>query len=623
MANNFSVTMSVDTGNAKKNIEDLGKEFGKFDKQIDNAAKSLKGFDSEQDNNIKVVTNAKKEYRNLMKEIANVSMTLQGMTQAEKESAAGKGLANKLTELKQKAAVFKDSLADTNEEIKNLASDTRLTDGLGMVARTFGDVSTAIVALGGDADNMKKILMDIAKIQATVRAVESLTKAFQKQNLVLLKNPYVAVAAGIAALGVAIYEYAQKTDNATKSTNSYIAQLEKIGDAAEIAKYSVTDLINIRVNEGKINDAVNEYNRLGNSVAKMKEKLDNIDGDKEWYKGQLYYSEQLRKKLNEDIATAERQQDFQRKLIQKYQSENDLIDKAYNNSNKVSESVSKNNTELNTLLRTLKEIDTEIQNIFDKTANADLANINDDVRKSLSAQFYGQNAKYSTASAPVGITAILEAIDTTQLDSLAEKFKTLNAEQQKLFDGAIKSGSNWQDAWNTATGNISNTADQISNAAAAANIASTMFNSLGSSMDMPALNVLGVIAQSIANIALAYSDAFVKDQGSKTNIFAFIASVAAGVTSMIATIASVKNATAFADGGIVGGTTSIGDFNIARVNKGEMILNDMQQQHLFNLLQGRGSVANSLVNGEVVFKINGNNLVGVLSTQNKIIKKRG
>jgi hypothetical protein len=29
----------------------------------------------------------------------------------------------------------------------------------------------------------------------------------------------------------------------------------------------------------------------------------------------------------------------------------------------------------------------------------------------------------------------------------------------------------------------------------------------------------------------------------------------------------------FADGGIIGGTTTIGDYNIARVNKGEMILN--------------------------------------------------
>jgi len=50
-----------------------------------------------------------------------------------------------------------------------------------------------------------------------------------------------------------------------------------------------------------------------------------------------------------------------------------------------------------------------------------------------------------------------------------------------------------------------------------------------------------------------------------------IAAIAAGIAAVVAGFAMVFSC--FADGGIVGGKTTIGDFNLARVNKGEMILN--------------------------------------------------
>lgn len=54
--------------------------------------------------------------------------------------------------------------------------------------------------------------------------------------------------------------------------------------------------------------------------------------------------------------------------------------------------------------------------------------------------------------------------------------------------------------------------------------------------------------------------------------------------------------------------------NIARVNSGEMILNNRQQRNLFNLLNGNGS---STTNGntEVKLRIEGRDLVGVLANQ--------
>lgn len=93
------------------------------------------------------------------------------------------------------------------------------------------------------------------------------------------------------------------------------------------------------------------------------------------------------------------------------------------------------------------------------------------------------------------------------------------------------------------------------------------------------------------------------------------------VTGLIASSISLVGGIAgkFAQGGIVGGTTTVGDYNLVRVNAGEMILNGSQQAHLFNLLKG-GTLANSNTSpagGTVVFKLNGNNLVGVLSNHAK------
>ncbi|MBR3026878.1 MAG: hypothetical protein IKH58_01965, partial [Bacteroidales bacterium] len=62
------------------------------------------------------------------------------------------------------------------------------------------------------------------------------------------------------------------------------------------------------------------------------------------------------------------------------------------------------------------------------------------------------------------------------------------------------------------------------------------------------------------------------------------------VAMMIASISSVKNSMPkFATGGIVGGSSTTGDRLLARVNSGEMILNQRQQALLWQLLNGQRS----------------------------------
>jgi hypothetical protein len=92
-----------------------------------------------------------------------------------------------------------------------------------------------------------------------------------------------------------------------------------------------------------------------------------------------------------------------------------------------------------------------------------------------------------------------------------------------------------------------------------------------------------------------------------------IAAIAAGIAAVVAAFAMVFSA--FAEGGIVGGGSYIGDSQLVRVNSGEMILNGQQQKRLFKLLNGTDSRNGATVGegGVVKFKIKGNNLYGVLN----------
>lgn len=63
-----------------------------------------------------------------------------------------------------------------------------------------------------------------------------------------------------------------------------------------------------------------------------------------------------------------------------------------------------------------------------------------------------------------------------------------------------------------------------------------------------------------------------------------VVAIAAGVAAVVAALASISGA--FANGGIVGGSSPSGDKLLARVNSGEMILNGAQQSRLFRFING-------------------------------------
>ena len=104
--------------------------------------------------------------------------------------------------------------------------------------------------------------------------------------------------------------------------------------------------------------------------------------------------------------------------------------------------------------------------------------------------------------------------------------------------------------------------------------------------------------------------------------FAGAAIGAAQVGIMMATITGLKSLEAFANGGIVKGSTTVGDSVLARLNAGEAVINKTQQSRLLNIID-HGIVSNNNNSMQIsTVKVSGSDLYLVLKNYGKINKKK-
>ena len=223
---------------------------------------------------------------------------------------------------------------------------------------------------------------------------------------------------------------------------------------------------------------------------------------------------------------------------------------------------------------------------------------------------------------------------TTQLDFINNKLKELGIEPieikfnadgtVELLDAVTAKTNALKEAQQKAQENIANTSAAFSSMG-------NVFSSLGSAMDENTAKtmefagatmnaVAQMIPQIVALIGAKEAESIASGTASSAAL-PFPANLAA-IASIIATITGIfASLPKFADGGIIGGATSIGDFNIARVNKGEMILNGKQQSNLFNILNNSNNSNKNNAGGRVEFFISGSQLKGVLRNYDNKINK--
>lgn len=125
----------------------------------------------------------------------------------------------------------------------------------------------------------------------------------------------------------------------------------------------------------------------------------------------------------------------------------------------------------------------------------------------------------------------------------------------------------------------------------------------------------GAVMAAIGQCILGFAQA--SAQAASLGPWGWLAFVGAGLGTLATMISTIQG---FSNGGIIGGATTSGDMQLARVNAGEMILNNSQQARLFDLLDGGASMV-GYGTRNVEFKISGQNLVGTLRNYNNKMSK--
>ena len=136
----------------------------------------------------------------------------------------------------------------------------------------------------------------------------------------------------------------------------------------------------------------------------------------------------------------------------------------------------------------------------------------------------------------------------TKQSELSETAKQYAKQNKKIEENAQK--------WGTV-------ADMVNSAGSA-------FSSLGSAFESPELNIAGIIAQAIASVIQGYSTA--SAQAGTLGPFAWAAFALSGLAQIAAVISQIHSLSGYAQGGIVGGGSYVGDSQIIRVNSGEAVL---------------------------------------------------
>ena len=173
------------------------------------------------------------------------------------------------------------------------------------------------------------------------------------------------------------------------------------------------------------------------------------------------------------------------------------------------------------------------------------------------------------------------------------------------------------------TGNINSVTKDARNMSKEWQAAASAIQSVGMAMNTiedPAVKVIGTVAQAIATVALAASQAMAAKDTTFSG-WAWIGAAASITGAMISTIAAIHSATGYAQGGIVdgrgggfvGGMAYSGDqIGNVRLDSGELVLNRAQQNNLAGQLTG-----NPMQNMHLTASISGEQIRLVLNSNGR------
>ena len=200
-----------------------------------------------------------------------------------------------------------------------------------------------------------------------------------------------------------------------------------------------------------------------------------------------------------------------------------------------------------------------------------------------------------------------------ELERTNELYEGIGSSMGDMGNLVMKTFANITNIMSVFNSEVGDTKAKIGAMGAALSSAGEAVGAIGSAMEDKGLQIGGLIAQTIGNLALSFALAM-KEAG-KLSPLGWAAFGIAGMAQLVAMVAQIKSITSgYASGGIIGGNSYHGDQMYVRANAGEMILTQGQQSRLFRMLDG-GIVGGGA--GQVEFVINGSQLKGVLNNYSR------
>ena len=207
----------------------------------------------------------------------------------------------------------------------------------------------------------------------------------------------------------------------------------------------------------------------------------------------------------------------------------------------------------------------------------------------------------------------LAAGDTKGVEEMDKQLETLTEDYNKQSEEVGKYVKRSEE--------VKNLSDSFQSVGDSVGALGGLFSALGDATDDAGMKTMGIIAETLATMALSFAKAL----KSCTTWYEWVAFGITGMTQLVSMVSQIKQLTAggYAEGGIIPGNSFAGDKVMAMVNSGEMILNTHQQKNLFDMLNGITGTGISSSKIELTGKIRGKDLLLVQKNYNTIGSKSG
>lgn len=376
-------------------------------------------------------------------------------------------------------------------------------------------------------------------------------------------------------------EYNNKMNQAK---SDYAEKLIQLGNLTDKQKKNLEDTINDLKGE-----------KLRNGTKEFKDNVKDITSNQESIDDKFFPSKKsVESQYNDTVQKYD--------SLKKYLEDNKanigitISQEEYDKAKAQLEGLGNNASKLAEEFRKKKEFDLTINGLQDITSLGDSLAVLGDAFDSCKTAW-----DYFSTAINEGISIIQSAMQT--ISTITELINLFNAGQS--VSAAATGQQAAATAQQTAAQGALATAQGIVTAQQTANVASSV-------AAIAANKALTASFMQLASASFYAAHAYIPFAG---------AAIAQGFIAAAQAHVIAVGATPYAEGGIIGGGSNHGDMQLARVNSGEMILNNTQQARLFDLLDGGASMVGN--GGNVEFKIKGSDLYGSLRNYGSIKSKSG